>query len=170
MRTDEKVDQWTWQVRRSEFDKMLLDEAIERGAGLLEGRASEPIVDDTGHLVGVTVRTSAGSTVRVEAAHTIPNYSFQVRKFAGPGYICVGDAHRFVDPIFSFGLYVAIKGRDEAVAAFRNLLERERVYDEEGLYSVPIGSRYHEERAPLWNSALDSVEPTETWIREMVAT
>ena len=45
----------------------------------------------------------------VEEPHVIPNYSFQVRDFAGPGYICVGDAHRFVDPIFSFGLYIAIK-------------------------------------------------------------
>ena len=44
----------------------------------------------------------------VEPAHTVPNYSFQVRKFAGPGYICVGDSHRFVDPIFSFGLFVAL--------------------------------------------------------------
>jgi hypothetical protein len=31
---------------------------------------------------------------------------------------------------------------------------------------VPIGSRYHPERAPLWNSAFDSVETTERWIRE----
>jgi flavin-dependent dehydrogenase len=180
----------------------------------------------------------------VEDVHVIPNYSFQVRKFAGPGFICVGDSHRFVDPIFSFGLYVAIqeagfaadaavdylggKGRDEenpfqdymiraekgidvledmidtfwenslafaymvhkryrepmidvfsgriyegmpakglveAMTAFRKLLKRERTYDEEGLFSVPIGSRFHEERAPLWNSELDSVETTERWIR-----
>ena len=34
----------------------------------------------------------------VEDVHVIPNYSFQVAGFAGPGYICLGDAHRFVDP------------------------------------------------------------------------
>ena len=45
----------------------------------------------------------------IETPHVIPNYSFQVRKFAGPGYMCIGDSHRFVDPIFSFGLYIAIK-------------------------------------------------------------
>jgi FADH2-dependent halogenase len=44
----------------------------------------------------------------VEAMHAVPNYSFQVRGFAGPGFICVGDAHRFVDPIFSLGLYFAL--------------------------------------------------------------
>jgi 1H-pyrrole-2-carbonyl-[peptidyl-carrier protein] brominase len=181
----------------------------------------------------------------VEDVHVIPNYSFQVRRFAGPGFICVGDAHRFVDPIFSFGLYVALqesgmavdaavkyldgdghdgdrpfhdymievekgidvledmidtfwenplafgfmvhnryrepmidvfsgriyegmlnKGRDEAMVAFRRLLGRERTYDDDGMFSVPIGSRFHEERAPLWNSELDSVETTERWIRD----
>ena len=43
--------------------------------------------------------------------HVIPNYSFQVAGFAGHGYICIGDSHRFVDPIFSFGLYVALRRR-----------------------------------------------------------
>ncbi len=360
-------DQFTWQVRRSEFDQMLLDEAVDRGAELLDGRAASPLMSDDGQAVaGATVDVGDGTMVDVEAdltldcsgqstflanrgatgpkylgaydkqiaifsqvanyvrdddserdkasgnthifykekfhwawaipidddvtsigvvvpaqyfrdrkeskadflcrelkelnaglseripepmlveaAHVIPNYSFQVRKFAGPGYICVGDAHRFIDPIFSFGLYVTMKeagmaaeaatgylagtgrgsddpfhdhmvaceraidkledvldtfwenplafaflvhnkfrgpmidcfagriyenmptrGLDEAIGSFRKLLDRERTYDEAGLYSVPIGSRYHEERAPLWNSELDSVETTERWMRD----
>jgi flavin-dependent dehydrogenase len=193
---------------------------------------------------GLAARVPKGDLV--EPAHTVPNYSFQVRKFAGRGYICVGDAHRFVDPIFSFGLFVAIreagmaaaaaaayldgKGRDNddpfhdymvavewgidiledvidtfwenplafaylvhnryrgpltdvfagriyedmprdsayetAMAEVRRLLGRERLYDLEGLYSVPIGSRFHPERAPLWNSTLSTVETTEAWLRE----
>lgn len=179
----------------------------------------------------------------VEDVHVIPNYSFQVRGFAGRGFMCVGDAHRFVDPIFSFGLYVAMKeahfaadaakrylegdetddevfrdymvrceygidkledmidgfwenpfafaimlhrryreqlidvfaGRiypedgppSEAMNALRKLLKRERTYGDEDLaFSVPIGSRFHPERATLWNSTLDSVETTERWMRE----
>jgi flavin-dependent dehydrogenase len=360
-------DQYTWSVRRSVFDTMLLDEAVGRGADLLAGRATVPLLGDDGTTVrGARVSTADGHEVDVEAeitldcsgqatwlanhkitgpkyvgsydkqiavfaqvagyerdhgverneqpgnthiyykgkyhwawaiplddevtsvgivapakyftergeskddyvrrelrelhpelcqrvtdntlvepAHVIPNYSFQVRRFAGPGFICVGDAHRFVDPIFSFGLYVAIqeaghaaraaagwleghgrgsgdpfrahmihaeKGidiledmidmfwenslafsvmvhrryrspmidvfsgriydgmpndrRDEALAQFRKVLKRDRTYDDDGLYSVPIGSRYHPERAPLWNSAFDSIETTERWIRE----
>ena len=179
----------------------------------------------------------------VEEPHVVPNYSFQVRKFAGPGYMCVGDSHRFVDPIFSFGLYVAMKeaglatdevvgwldgkgrdsdnpfkdymhhteraidmledmidtfwenplafaymahrkyreqvldmfsgrvydgmpvaDRDEALSVFRRLLGRERTYDDDGEYSIPIGSRYHPERAPLWNSNLTDIESTEKWL------
>jgi len=51
-----------------------------------------------------------------------------------------------------------------ALGAFRKLLGRERSYADD--YSVPIGSRYHPERAALWNSVLDSVETTEHWMRE----
>lgn len=184
-----------------------------------------------------------GDRELVEGVHVIPNYSFQVREFAGRGFICVGDAHRFVDPIFSFGLYVALQeskyattatvnylngrqsenalrdymievesgidiledtidmfwenplafaymvharfrepmidvfsgriyrgmvhsGRDQAMAAFRRLLKRDRSYDDDALFSIPIGSRFHPERAALWNSELDSVETTEGWLRD----
>ncbi len=182
----------------------------------------------------------------VEPPHVVPNYSFQVRKFAGPGYICVGDSHRFVDPIFSFGLYVAMKeaglvtdqvmgwldgkgrdsdnpfqdymlhteraidmledmidtfwenplafaymahrkfrqqvldmfagriydgqpvaDRDEALAAFAQLLGRNRTYDDSGEFSIPIGSRFHPERAPLWNSNLEDIESTERWLADI---
>ncbi|MBA2337790.1 MAG: tryptophan 7-halogenase [Acidimicrobiia bacterium] len=370
MRRDEEGlhDQVTWQVRRSVFDAMLLDTAVERGAELIKGRASDPILDEEGTMVGVTVATADGPTISIgaqltldcsgqatflanrkvtgpkylgsydkqiaqfthisdyqrgpggddrtdqpgnthifytkkyhwawaipiddevtsigivtpagyfkekgeprqdfvlreiqelnkglaervpvgvmtEPARTVPNYSFQVRKFAGPGYMCIGDSHRFVDPIFSFGLYVALReatmaveaataylsgeGRDSdnpfhdymvrvekgidvledvldtfwenplafaylvhskyrspltdvfagriyddmmqdpifdtALGDFRRLLNRERTYDDEGLYSVPIGSRFHPERAPLWNSTLSDFESTEAWLRE----
>ncbi len=176
----------------------------------------------------------------VEKVHVIPNYSFQVRGFCGKGYICIGDAHRFIDPIFSFGLSATIreaefavphvvsylKGerRDEAnpfdahqrfvekgsdnledmvdlfweqpfafsvfvhdryrseltdafagrvyetehqpsnaILQFRKLLKRERDYSHADDYSVPIGSRYHPERAALW--APDSpVDSTEDWL------
>jgi 1H-pyrrole-2-carbonyl-[peptidyl-carrier protein] brominase len=160
-----------------------------------------------------------------EEVRAIKNYSYQVRGFSGKGFVCLGDAHRFLDPIFSFGLYVTMKeaqlvtphikaylegksrgahnpfaeyeryvergidvledaldgfweyplpfallthqkhiadmvdvfaGRiyenqpSNATTSFRTLLNRDRTYDSDGLYSVPIGSRYHPERAPIW--------------------
>jgi flavin-dependent dehydrogenase len=174
-----------------------------------------------------------------EKVHVIPNYSYQVRGFCGKGFICIGDAHRFIDPIFSFGVTVtfregemaapivkqylegkldgkenpfeehqvtceqgadnledmidlfweqpfafatfvhsryveqmtdAFAGRiypfehqpSQSMMSFRKLLGRTRSYEADD-YSVPIGSRYHPERAPLW--APDSPVPgTEEWI------
>jgi flavin-dependent dehydrogenase len=180
----------------------------------------------------------------VEDVHVIPNYSYQVKAFCGKGFMCIGDAHRFIDPIFSFGVTVAMReaqfaapairayldGKDrdkanpfadhqlycekgidvledvldtfwehpmafalfvhhrypefmtdmlagriyaherqpsEALVAFRELLgrqgERERSYEDEDIYSVPIGSRYHPERAAIWE-VNSPVETTEEWL------
>ena len=49
-------------------------------------------------------------------------------------------------------------------------LKRERVYERGGDYSIPIGSRYCPERAPIWNAGLDGVETTERWMRDMLET
>jgi 1H-pyrrole-2-carbonyl-[peptidyl-carrier protein] brominase len=51
----------------------------------------------------------------VEKVHVIPNYSYQVRRFCGRGFICVGDAHRFIDPIFSFGISATVREAEFAV-------------------------------------------------------
>lgn len=351
----------TWQVTRSDFDAMMLDEAQERGATLVRGRAKTALRNEDGGVRGVTMTRADGTEEDIEAdvvidcsgmatflanqkatgpkylgsydkqiaffthvkgsirddgtsgemakdntlifyqkkyhwawaipvddeivslgivvptaefqkhkmdreeffrhympqinpdlarrtenieytskVHVIPNYSFQVRGFCGKGYICLGDAHRFIDPIFSFGISAAMreaefavpyimsylrgerrdeenpfdefqrfceKGSDvledmvdlfweqpfafatfvhhryrweltdafagrvyetehqpsKAIMQFRKLLKRERDYSHADDYSIPIGSRYHPERAPLW--APDSpVEGTEEWL------
>ena len=353
-------EQFTWQVRRSDFDEMMLDEAVARGATLIPGKALKPILKKDGSVGGVQIRPAdsekttdiesevlldcsgqatwlanlggltgpkyvgsydkqiaifsqvtgairgddstrdnakdntlifyqskyhwawsiplddevvsvgivspaayfqgKGESKRdflvrelhelnpelkrrlpeiklVEDVHVIPNYSYQVKRFCGKGFICVGDAHRFIDPIFSFGLFAALKEaslaapavkaylggerRDQAnpfadhqlccekgldvfedmidafwehpfafafsvhrrytdtlidvfagrvferqpstgMTALRKLLKRERRYDVEDLYSIPIGSRFHPERAPIWETD-SSVETTEKW-------
>jgi flavin-dependent dehydrogenase len=353
-------DNVTWQVRRSEFDKMMLDEAIARGTKIIRGTAIRALKGDDGSLNGIRVRypdgkeediatrvvldcsgqstflanqkvtgpkylgaydkqvaffTHVKGAVRgsadsgehardntlifydkkfhwawlipidkdvvslgmvtpraqylekkqtpeqyfrsqvysinpeiirrvphldmTEKVHVIPNYSFQVRGFCGKGFICIGDSHRFIDPIFSFGVTVTMreaefaapyvrrylageldgkenpfdelqkiceKGIDNledmidlfweqpfafatfvhhryseqmtdafagriyefehqpspSILSFRKLLKRTREYSADD-YSVPIGSRYHPERAALW--APDSPVPgTEHWI------
>jgi flavin-dependent dehydrogenase len=45
----------------------------------------------------------------IEEARAIPNYSYHCRTFTGPGWMAIGDAHRFIDPIFSFGLFVTMR-------------------------------------------------------------
>jgi FADH2-dependent halogenase len=358
----------TWQVRRSDFDQMMLDEAVARGAIVIPGRALKPIQNGSGGVRGVRVLTEDGKTLDIESqvlldcsgqatwlanlggvtgpkylgaydkqiaifsqvsgalrdpgvakdtnrddhkdntlilykskyhwawfipldddvvsigivipaayflgkheskrdfylrelrelhpelhrrvqeptlvedVHVIPNYSYQVRRFCGDGFICIGDSHRFIDPIFSFGLTVAMReaqfaapviksylggenrndanpfaeyqlfseqgidiledvldsfweypmafarcvymrfteqmtdmfaGRiyehqpSPALENFRKLLsregQREQSYESEDLYSVPIGSRYHPERAAIWE-VNSPVASTEGWM------
>jgi len=61
----------------------------------------------------------------VEPVRAASNYSYQVRNFTGKGFLCVGDAHRFVDPIFSFGLHFAVAEGQLAAEAIGDYLRRD---------------------------------------------
>ena len=57
---------------------------------------------------------------RVNDFKTEGDYSYSMTRFAGDGYVLVGDAARFVDPIFSSGVSVALysaKFASEAIVA-----------------------------------------------------
>jgi flavin-dependent dehydrogenase len=64
---------------------------------------------------GLAERTSG--LAMTAPVHATSNFSYQVRRFAGPGFLCIGDAHRFIDPIFAFGVHFAmVEGRRAATA------------------------------------------------------
>ena len=230
----------TWQVRRSDFDRMLLKTAIERGARFVEGKALSPIIDDdrvtgihyqsndgTDHMLNTKVLvdasgqstfmannsnltsvkekgrydrqvavfsqvkhalrdpgTASGNTlifvgkpyhwawfiplddevtsvgvvvpkdyfrskaaspeefleselkvlnpelarrlkgaVFTESVRTLSNYSYHVKRFTGNGFLCVGDSHRFIDPIFSYGVYFSVKEAQMAAQAIERSLK-----------------------------------------------
>jgi flavin-dependent dehydrogenase len=50
-----------------------------------------------------------GDEVRVTG-----NYSYDARTMGGPGWILVGDAFAFLDPVFSTGVYLAMSGAEQA--------------------------------------------------------
>ena len=52
-----------------------------------------------------------GDEVRVTG-----NYSYDSRQMGGPGWVLVGDAFAFLDPVFSSGVYLAMSGAEQAVA------------------------------------------------------
>jgi flavin-dependent dehydrogenase len=53
---------------------------------------------------------------RVAPVHATGNYSYRSTRMAGPGWLLVGDAHAFVDPIFSSGVFLAMDGARGAAA------------------------------------------------------
>lgn len=223
----------TWQVRRSDFDDILFETALERGATHVRGTAKKAIVDSSGRVTGVSVETAEGEIIDIEAKMVVDasgrgtwaaragltgpkdkgnyatqtavfshmtgtvrdegddrgntiifykthlhwgwfipiddevtsvgivspnsyfkefdgtveefynaeiatlnpelsrrledadqvepvrstaNFSYEITDFAGEGFMCVGDSHRFIDPIFSFGLYVTMAEAEKAAA------------------------------------------------------
>jgi flavin-dependent dehydrogenase len=49
-----------------------------------------------------------------DKVHVTGNYSYDSRQIGGPGWMLVGDAFAFVDPVFSSGVYLAMSGAEQA--------------------------------------------------------
>jgi flavin-dependent dehydrogenase len=50
-----------------------------------------------------------GSEVRITG-----NYSYDSTRMGGPGWVLIGDAFAFLDPVFSSGVYLAMSGAEQA--------------------------------------------------------
>jgi FADH2 O2-dependent halogenase len=55
------------------------------------------------------------------------NYSYVMDRFAGDGWLLVGDAARFVDPVFSSGVSVAMESAKRAASAIIDALGKRDV-------------------------------------------
>jgi flavin-dependent dehydrogenase len=58
-----------------------------------------------------------GNEVRVTG-----NYSYDSTQMGGPGWVLVGDAFAFLDPVFSSGVYLAMSGAEQAAAVVDSAL------------------------------------------------
>ena len=70
-----------------------------------------------------TLRLNEGVRKRIEQAELIGdevrvtgNYSYDSTLMGGPGWVMVGDAFAFLDPVFSSGVYLAMSGAERAAA------------------------------------------------------
>ena len=59
----------------------------------------------------------------LEPVRVISNYSYEVSPFVGEGWLCIGDAHQFTDPILSFGVSMAMSDARAASQAILQALE-----------------------------------------------
>lgn len=63
------------------------------------------------------------NATRVAEVRATGNYSYTSSRMAGPGYVMVGDAFAFVDPVFSSGVYLAMNGAEHAAKLVDEVLE-----------------------------------------------
>jgi flavin-dependent dehydrogenase len=70
-----------------------------------------------------TLRQNEGVGRRIEHAELIGdevrvtgNYSYDSTRMGGPGWVMIGDAFAFLDPVFSSGVYLAMSGAEQAAA------------------------------------------------------
>jgi flavin-dependent dehydrogenase len=57
----------------------------------------------------------------------IKDYSYDVQRFAGDGWVAIGDAAGFIDPIYSTGVFLALKSGEMAADAICSGLSEDNV-------------------------------------------
>jgi flavin-dependent dehydrogenase len=60
-------------------------------------------------------------------AQATGNFSYQSSRMSGPGFLMIGDAYAFIDPVFSSGVYLAMNSAEQGVSVAEAWLARDPV-------------------------------------------
>ena len=102
---------WAWHIRLRDETSVGLVLPLDLVKSAREpGESWSSFYERTCREVPVLADLLADATLPPETVGSIRDYSFQSTAVAGPGWILVGDAAGFVDPIFSVGVVVALYG------------------------------------------------------------
>jgi flavin-dependent dehydrogenase len=106
-------DAWLWVIPLSDEVTsvgLVLDRDVLKNSRLAPERVLETMTRETPYLAA-----RMGGAERISQVYTRKDFSFTVDRVSGPNYCLVGDAAGFFDPIFSTGVFMAMK--TAAVAA-----------------------------------------------------
>ena len=113
---------WMWMIPLP--DGMMSIGAVCRPAYLKQrkGRTQEFLLETLNKNADLK-RRIANATLAGEVRVT-GNYSYDSTRMGGPGWILVGDAFAFLDPVFSSGVFLAMSGAEQAVAVVDEALRK----------------------------------------------
>lgn len=116
---------WMWMIPLP--DGVMSVGAVCRPAYLKQrkGGNHEFFVDTLKHSPALWRRLDAAELIDDEVRVT-GNYSYDASRMGGPGWILVGDAFAFLDPVFSSGVYLAMSGAEQAAAVVDQALREPR--------------------------------------------
>src|SRR5437879_2765104 len=121
-----------YQVLRSSFDELLLRNAADRGARVYEGHAVTEAIHSHRDGCAVTAHGRDGGTIRCRARCLLGASGRDgfvatrggCRRIAGDGYLLLGDAAAFIDPLFSTGVWLAMSSAEIAADTLDRALGR----------------------------------------------
>lgn len=90
---------------------------------LFTGRGDDPLAtfeSQVANCPGIERRLSQAK--RVSGVHVTSDFSYRSTRVAGHGWVLVGDAYAFLDPIYSSGVFLALKSGEFAADAIHEAL------------------------------------------------
>ncbi len=88
-------------------------EYLKQRQGNNESRSNETFLMHTLQSTP-SVWTRMQQAERVAPVHVTGNYSYTCARMTGPGWLMVGDAYAFIDPVFSSGVYLGMNSAEHA--------------------------------------------------------
>lgn len=118
-------DAWFWLIPVT-GDVMSVGLVVERDHLMKCGLKPEELLERT---IAATpwVAERMKNATRETQVYVRKDFSYEMRKLVGPNYALVGDAAGFIDPIFSTGVFLAMKSADIATAAVAERLSKGRM-------------------------------------------
>ena len=114
---------WVWHIPIYE-DITSVGAVVEKSSFLKSGKDHETFFTELMSMTPNTRHILKGAE-RVKPYYIEADYSYKMSQFAGNGWLMVGDAARFVDPIFSSGVSVAMRSGQFASQALISSLKGE---------------------------------------------
>ena len=90
---------------------------------LFTGRGDDPLAtleEEIGNCPGISRRLVDAE--RVGQAYVTSDFSYRAGRVAGDGWVLIGDAFAFLDPIYSSGVFLALKSGEFAADAIHDAL------------------------------------------------
>jgi FAD-dependent halogenase len=72
---------------------------------------------------GQEIKRLLTGAVEVSQVRTAKDWSYTCERMSGPGFVQIGDAAAFIDPLFSTGVMLAMKSASSAARAVNNILD-----------------------------------------------
>ncbi len=121
-------DAWFWYIPMSN-DRVSVG-LVGDNDYLLKGRGKpeDTFAEEMTKCPGVGRRVAGAE--RVDRFHVAKEFSYTTRQHSGDGWIMVGDAYGFIDPVYSSGVFLALKSGEMAADAIADALRRNDVSQE----------------------------------------
>ncbi len=115
---------WFWLIPLREKDRMVSVGVVAPAAILTSGRDADPatiLQEEIENCPAVARRLE--SAERVSQVYVIADFSYRSRRIAGDGWVLVGDAFGFLDPVYSSGVLLAFKSGEYAADTIHSALQ-----------------------------------------------
>ena len=112
---------WFWSIPLS--DDLTSIGVVAPPSYLCTGRGDQPRVtleEEIANCPGI--RRRLAGAVRVSQVYVTSDFSFRSRRVAGDGWVLIGDAFGFLDPVYSSGVFLALKSGEFAADAIHDAL------------------------------------------------